>query len=99
MTDPSRLLIDAIATERGLMLVLSGAGISVASDIPTFGGTDEGAVWARDVTEMATLRFFRRDPAARDDTDEIICPASALSVHLPAPVFVPDTIFHNLPAP
>jgi len=62
VTDPTRLLIDAIAAERGLMLVLSGAGISVASGIPTFRGTDDGAVWARDVTEMATLRFFRRDP-------------------------------------
>jgi NAD-dependent deacetylase len=56
------LLIDAIAAERGLMLVLTGAGISVASGIPTFRGTDEGAVWTRDVTELGTNRFFRRDP-------------------------------------
>lgn len=56
------MLIDAIAAERGLIVVLTGAGISVASGIPTFRGTDEGAVWARDVTEMATFRFFRRDP-------------------------------------
>jgi NAD-dependent SIR2 family protein deacetylase len=56
------LLTDALAAERGLMLVLTGAGISLASGIPTFRGTDEGAVWTRDVTELGTYRFFRRDP-------------------------------------
>lgn len=56
------MLIDAIAGEQGLILVLTGAGISVASGIPSFRGTDDGAVWARDITEMATYRFFRRDP-------------------------------------
>lgn len=56
------MLVEAIAAERGLMLVLTGAGISVASGIPTFRGTDEGAVWARDVTELATYRFFQLDP-------------------------------------
>ncbi|HYI10992.1 MAG TPA: Sir2 family NAD-dependent protein deacetylase [Thermoanaerobaculia bacterium] len=56
------MLIDAIAAERGLMLVLTGAGISLASGIPTFRGTDEGAVWTRDVTELGTYRFFERDP-------------------------------------
>jgi NAD-dependent SIR2 family protein deacetylase len=60
--DPSRLLIDALAAERGLVLVLTGAGVSLASGIPTFRGTDEGAVWTRDVTELGTYRFFRRDP-------------------------------------
>ena len=44
------------------MLVLTGAGISLASGIPTFRGTDEGAVWTRDVTELGTFRFFQRDP-------------------------------------
>lgn len=62
LKDPSRRLIDAIAAERGLVLVLTGAGVSLASGIPTFRGTDEGAVWTRDVTEMATYRFFRQDP-------------------------------------
>ncbi len=61
--NPSHLLIDAIAAERGLMLVLTGAGISLASGIPTFRGTDEGAVWTRDVTELGTYRYFLRDPA------------------------------------
>ncbi|MFL6247850.1 MAG: SIR2 family NAD-dependent protein deacylase [Thermoanaerobaculia bacterium] len=58
----SRLLIDALAAERGLILVLTGAGISLASGIPTFRGTDEGAVWSRDVTELGTYGYFRRDP-------------------------------------
>jgi NAD-dependent protein deacetylase/lipoamidase len=56
------LLIDAIAAERGLILVLTGAGVSLASGIPTFRGTDEGAVWTRDVTELGTFRYFRSDP-------------------------------------
>lgn len=58
-----RFLIDAIAEERGPMLVLTGAGISLASGIPTFRGSDEGAVWSRDVTELGTYRYFRSDPA------------------------------------
>lgn len=45
------------------MLVLTGAGISLASGIPTFRGTDEGAIWSRDVTELGTYRYFRSDPA------------------------------------
>jgi NAD-dependent deacetylase len=56
------MLIDAIAAERGLILVLTGAGISLASGIPTFRGTDDGAVWTRGVTEMGTYRYFLRDP-------------------------------------
>ncbi len=62
LDESTRLLSDALAAERGLILVLTGAGISLASGIPTFRGTDEGAVWTRDVTEMGTYRFFRRDP-------------------------------------
>lgn len=46
------------------LLVVTGAGISVASGIPTFRGTDPGAVWTRDVTELATRRFFSHDPVA-----------------------------------
>jgi NAD-dependent deacetylase len=58
----TRLLVDAIAEERGPLLVLTGAGISLASGIPTFRGSDEGAVWSRDVTELGTYRYFRSDP-------------------------------------
>ncbi len=47
---------------KGLLLVLTGAGVSVASGIPTFRGTDPGAVWKRDVMELGTFRFFQEDP-------------------------------------
>ncbi|MBI5478312.1 MAG: RNA polymerase subunit sigma [Deltaproteobacteria bacterium] len=47
---------------RDLILVTTGAGISLASGIPTFRGTDPDAVWKRDVTELATARFFFEDP-------------------------------------
>ena len=57
-----RSLIDAARRERGLVVVLTGAGISLASGIPTFRGSDPGAVWARDITELATLRYFVTDP-------------------------------------
>ncbi len=62
MGDASDELISAIDAERGLILVLTGAGISLASGIPTFRGTDPGAIWARDITELATLRYFVSDP-------------------------------------
>lgn len=35
----------------------------MASGIPTFRGSDPGAVWSRDVTALATLRYFLSDPA------------------------------------
>ena len=47
----------------GPTLVLTGAGISLASGIPTFRGTDAGAVWASNVMARATLEHFQRDPA------------------------------------
>lgn len=46
----------------GRITVVTGAGISVASGIPTFRGTDPDAVWKKDVTEMGTFRYFREDP-------------------------------------
>lgn len=49
------------AATRGL-LVVTGAGVSLASGIPTFRGSDPDAVWANDVTELGTIAFFREDP-------------------------------------
>ncbi len=56
-------LAQAVADTRGLVLVVTGAGISLASGIPTFRGKDPGAIWAKDVTELGTARYFREEPA------------------------------------
>ena len=61
--DGADALLTAIERERGLIVFLTGAGISLASGIPTFRGSDPGAIWARDVTEMATLDYYRANPA------------------------------------
>lgn len=47
---------------RRRLLVVTGAGVSLASGIPTFRGSDPGAIWKRDVTELATRRYFEEDP-------------------------------------
>jgi NAD-dependent deacetylase len=49
---------------RGKILVVTGAGISLASGIPTFRGQDPGAIWQKDVTELGTFRYFCQDPVA-----------------------------------
>jgi NAD-dependent deacetylase len=46
----------------GRVLVVTGAGISLASGIPTFRGQDPGAIWKKDVTELGTFRYFSQDP-------------------------------------
>ncbi len=62
MDSETRVLAAAIEAAPGLVVVLTGAGISVASGIPTFRGSDPGAIWARDITELATRRYFTTDP-------------------------------------
>ena len=47
----------------GCLVVVTGAGVSLASGIPTFRGSDPGAVWKRDITELGTNRYFEEDPA------------------------------------
>lgn len=44
------------------LVVLTGAGMGLASGIPTFRGTDPDAVWETDVMEMGTNAYFRRNP-------------------------------------
>ena len=56
-------LVDDVAAQAGLLLVVTGAGVSLASGIPTFRGSDPDAVWATDVTELGTNRYFQDDPA------------------------------------
>jgi len=46
----------------GALLVVTGAGVSVASGIPTFRGTDPGAIWKHDVTTLGTFAYFEADP-------------------------------------
>ena len=53
--------LDEVGT--GRLVVVTGAGVSHASGIPTFRGTDPGAVWKRDITELGTNRYFEEDPA------------------------------------
>jgi NAD-dependent deacetylase len=62
VADPTHQLAEALQAG-GPTVVLTGAGISLASGIPTFRGTDAGAVWASTVMARATLEHFRRDPA------------------------------------
>src|SRR5262245_27927002 len=59
---PAMQLTDAFRSTPGPVLVVTGAGISLASGIPTFRGTDPGAVWKRDVTELGTVRYFEEEP-------------------------------------
>lgn len=59
MTDLARALQEV---GRGLLLVITGAGISQASGIPTFRGSDPDAIWKQDDVELATYAYFQRDP-------------------------------------
>ena len=64
MDDALRLLVDAVRmTHPGQILLVTGAGVSLASGIPTFRGSDVGAIWKRDVMELGTHAFFEEDPA------------------------------------
>lgn len=56
------LLREELEKENAYPVFLTGAGISLASGIPTFRGTDEDAIWEHDVLEMGTNYFFQRNP-------------------------------------
>lgn len=61
---PTQRLAQAIeSTNPDQILVLTGAGVSHASGIPTFRGNDAGAIWKKDVTELGTNHFFQENPA------------------------------------
>jgi NAD-dependent deacetylase len=53
------------AGEGGLVLAVTGAGISSASGIPTFRGPEPGAVWRRHDVEIATREYLDRDPVGQ----------------------------------
>jgi NAD-dependent SIR2 family protein deacetylase len=46
----------------GLILAVTGAGVSAASGLPLFRGTDPGAIWNRDILEVGTISYFHRHP-------------------------------------
>lgn len=61
--DPADVLAEALeaTSPRALILVLTGAGVSAASGLPTFrSGPD--AIWSRSDVETATEEFFRARP-------------------------------------
>lgn len=45
------------------MVVVTGAGISVASGLPMFRGSGPDAIWSRDDMEIATISYYRRNPS------------------------------------
>ena len=49
----------------GRWLIVTGAGISHASGIPTFRGTDPEAIWRQHDVEMATRKTLELDPVAQ----------------------------------
>jgi len=51
--------------EAGSLAVVTGAGISQASGIPTYRGTDPEAVWRQSDVSLATFDYFRRDPVGQ----------------------------------
>lgn len=46
----------------GLILAVTGAGVSAASGLPLFRGTDPDAIWNRDILEIGTVAYFHRHP-------------------------------------
>jgi NAD-dependent deacetylase len=46
----------------GLIFVVTGAGVSAASGLPLFRGTDPDAIWNRDITEVGTVAYLQRHP-------------------------------------
>lgn len=62
LSPQSRLVAALRDVAQGHIVVVTGAGVSLASGIPTFRGSDPDAVWQKDVTELGTRRYFEDDP-------------------------------------
>lgn len=66
MSDPAQQLATAItALDDRPLLVVTGAGVSRASGIPTFRGNEPEAVWRQSDVELASREYFHRDPAGQ----------------------------------
>jgi NAD-dependent deacetylase len=63
-TAADRLASDLEASS-GPLLVITGAGVSRASGIRTFRGSEPDAVWKTSDMEMATRSYFRKDPVGQ----------------------------------
>ncbi|TNF72923.1 MAG: hypothetical protein EP299_09020 [Acidobacteria bacterium] len=51
--------------EEGLLLVVTGAGVSSASGVATFRGSEPDAVWKQSDMSLATFDYFLRDPVGQ----------------------------------
>jgi len=59
---PAEQLLQQLKYPGANIVFLTGAGISVASGIPPFRGSDPDAVWNKDVLEKGTYFYFTQDP-------------------------------------
>jgi NAD-dependent deacetylase len=62
MRDAEVLAETLRAAGSGLILAVTGAGVSAPSGLATFRGDDPGAIWRRDVVEIGTRSYFERFP-------------------------------------
>ena len=62
MDTAERLALALDAARDGLILVVTGAGVSLASGIATYRGTDENATWTVNSIKYAQRVFFERRP-------------------------------------
>lgn len=66
MSDDLGRLVEALdPLEQSLLLAVTGAGVSAASGIPTFRGSEPNAVWKVSDVELATFDYFQRDPVGQ----------------------------------
>lgn len=66
MSEHAERLAEVISSlERELLLIVTGAGVSAPSGIPTFRGSEPDAVWRASDVELATFEFFQRDPVSQ----------------------------------
>ena len=56
-------LLSSKRSAPALLVVVTGAGISLASGIRPSAAPTPDAVWKRDITELGTNRYFEQDPA------------------------------------